>query len=130
MKKLLLLIFMSPLLIACSDDKGDNEKGYLTSIENVKNGIKGLWKYETGGAYYTIFNLDGTRCGGLEMGGNWEFCGKYEILKTGASYIVRLYVIGGTENDYTDWTILELTDKRMSTKSVKSNEIVNFIRVD
>ena len=124
MKKILSLLLVGFLFVACGNNDDDADKGYLTSLENVKQGIVGTWESRY---YYYNYASDGTRCSGFEPDGNWSTCTTYEVLKSGSDYILRLYTIGGSS--YNELIIKVLTDDRFELVTQDGRETMGHFRV-
>ena len=130
MKKLLFLLVMIPLFVACSDNNNESEgEGYLTSLQNAKMGILGVWKTTTGGIYYLKYNSN-EMCSGFDSNNLTEDCSKYEILKQDNSFIYRGYELGDIEGtgSYIDATIKILNEDEFIYTD-KTNKEYKFTRV-
>lgn len=126
MRKILAALLLSVILFACSKDDDKGGEGYLTSIDKVKTGISGLWESTTGGKSFTSYDVNGNTCTGTNIN-NWYACTKYDISKKEPDYIIRIYDIGGTINDYTDWKIVVLNDSKLTMRELgrENREITN-----
>lgn len=127
MRRILLLLLFSSVLISCKDDDKE-DRGYLTNVQNVKNGIIGTWESTVGGKWYTVYNVDGTTCSGLYPDKDWDSCTKYEILKSGTDYIIHRYYVG-SDTGYSIWKIITLNEKVLEMKEVNGDRYFRDMRI-
>ena len=125
MKKILLLLALSLFLVSCGNDDDKEEKGYLTSIESVKQGIVGVWKPYNAIYYYGYYS-GGKRCNGHSPEELTVGCSKYEIIKDGNKYIMRGYSSGdldGSSGSYLEAEITLLNENSLTIGSVSYTRV-------
>lgn len=122
--RIVILLSLGLFFITCSNKDNGGGEGYLTSIENVKSGIIGVWKTTKGIYYYGYFN-NGKRCNGFSPEELTESCSKYEIIKDGSKFIMRGYGSGDLEGtgNYLESEIFLLNEYELTIGSISYTRV-------